>query len=132
MDAAEKSLFIKFLDSISTSEYSDKKDVEDYLKEPNDHIERLRKRADALSKETDFTVGDIVIWKDGLKNKRVPNYGQPSIVLSLIDPPLIDKDDVTDSESYNVQLGFIVDGDEFLTFNYPSQRFTQMNKIIIT
>jgi len=125
MDAAEKSLFIKFLDSISLSEKAEKKEVDSYVSEPTEHIERLKKRANSLSNVSDLEVGEIVIWKDGLKNKRYPNYGQPAIVLNKIDPPLVD-DDVSFNEILNIRLGFIVEDDEFFTFNYDGNRFKKL------
>jgi hypothetical protein len=35
-----------------------------------------------------FKVGDIVRWKPGLRNRTVPDYGQPAVVRQIIDRPL--------------------------------------------
>jgi len=129
MDAAEKALFIKFLDSLVVSENTDteKKEVEGYVSEPNEYIEKLKKRASLLATVSDFNVGDIAVWKDGLKNKRYPQYGQPAIVLEKLDPPLIDDEDLTLKEVLNIKLGFIAENDEFFSFNYDGNRFKTLN-----
>ena len=64
-------------------------------------------------------MGNIIIWKDGMKNKRLPEYAQPCIVMRINNPPVYDTDI---HEFLNIVLGFITDGD-FLTFSYDSKRF---------
>ena len=129
MDAAEKNLFLKLLDTFSTSATSvnDKKETELYLSEPYVYFENLHKRADLLKKKSFFSIGDIVVWKDGLKNKRYPNYNQPSIILTIFNPALEDKDDVSFTETVDIQLGFINENDEFFAFNYDSNRFKKFD-----
>jgi len=129
MDAAEKTLLYKVLEGLSTSEKTESTKSEDsfFLKEPAEYLEKLKKRSKDISESININVGDILIWKDGLKNKRYPSYGQPAIVLSKIEPPLID-DDVTYNERLNIQLGFITENDEFFAFNYDGNRFKFFNK----
>lgn len=36
---------------------------------------------------TQFRPGDLVRWQPGLKNTRIPNYGETMVVVECIDPP---------------------------------------------
>lgn len=38
----------------------------------------------------EFAPGMLVQWKPGLKNKRRPQYGQPGIVVEVLDEPVLD------------------------------------------
>jgi hypothetical protein len=133
MDSTEKAaLVLKFFESLSTTDNSssEKKETEQYISEPTEYIDKLRKRAKDLSQTTELKIGDIVIWKDGLKNKRFPRYKQPAIVLKIIDP-IIKDNDPSYNETLNVKLGFITSDDEFISFNYDSDRFKLIDTRII-
>lgn len=131
MDAAEKAVLLKVLENFSISEKNEeiikKEDAQLYLREPEEYLEKLKKRASSIGEKEHFNVGDFLIWKDGLKNKRFPAYGQPSILLEKIEPPLTDSD-VSYNEELDIQLGFISEKDEFLIFNYDSSRFKLFKK----
>jgi hypothetical protein len=125
MDQAEKSVLLKIFESLTVSEKKEQGKSEEtafYLKEPKEYLNRLQKRMEAFNKSESFSIGDLVIWKDGLKNKRLPLFGQPSIIIKVFDPPLEDKEPSV-NERLDIQIGFITDDDEFLTFNYDSHRF---------
>jgi len=129
MNDAEKAVFIKVLEGLTTS--SDNNSVEAppkqlYESKPTEYLERLKSRAQSLSEDSHIGIGAIVVWKTGLKNKRYPEYDQPCIVLKKWDPPLKD-DDVSLNENLDIQLGFINDDDEFLSFNYDSSRWRVAN-----
>jgi len=130
MDAAERALFIKLLDTLYAEDApsAEKKETKIYISEPNEYIEKLEKRAASLKEVSSFNVGDIVCWKDGLKNKRLPDYRQPCIVLSILIPPITDDDDKSYTEILTVELGFIAEADEFFSFKYDGNRFRLFNK----
>lgn len=130
MNPEEKSLLLAQL--IEGFSLSDKKEKAEetplYLKEPTEYVEKLRKRkASFLEEKHTFSVGDIVMWKDGLKNKRLPAYGEPCIVLKVHEEPIIDEDDVSDLEELDVKIGIISPDDDFLCFNYDSARLKKVN-----
>jgi len=130
MDAAEKSLLIKLIEGLTiTDKVEEKKQIEalEYIKAPNEYVEKLENRRTSIKDRKHLKEGNIIIWKEGLKNKRLPNYDQPAIVLKRIDPPNINKDD-SFSEELDIQIGFITDDDEFLVFNYDSSRFQLFTK----
>jgi hypothetical protein len=45
----------------------------------------LRDRYRLLTTAHRFAPGDLVTWKPGLKNKRHPHYGQPAVVIEVLD-----------------------------------------------
>ena len=91
----------------------------------------LRERFESLNAKHPLTPGDLVTWKPGLKNRKVPRYGEPAVVVSVLDTPLFDDGQEGGStyfhEPLDVVLGVIWDGGEgrgeFVTFHYDSRRF---------
>lgn len=90
-------------------------------------INRLRTLLDSLLEPEEFRVGDIVVWRNGLKNRAYPDYGVPAIVVEVLNPPLLDP--TTDSgsvyfrEPLNLRLGIADEGGDFITFLYDGRRF---------
>lgn len=75
-------------------------------------------------------VGDVVVWKDGLRNKRTPNYGQPVVVSRVYESPLIDEDEGCGSAYFNEPIDFAhmshdKDGDA-IEFHGDSRRFRKL------
>lgn len=103
-------------------------------KQDSDEIERLTHLCDELHNKTYFTTGDIVVWKDGLKNKNYPEYGQPAIVLERLDTPIVNSVEDAGStyfnESLDIVLGLIShdEDDAFLVFYYDSRRFKLLKR----
>lgn len=103
-------------------------------KQDSDEIERLTHLCNELQNKAYFATGDIVVWKDGLKNKNYPEYGQPAIVLERLDTPIVNSIDDTGSTYFNerldIALGLISrdEDDAFLVFYYDSRRFKLLNR----
>ncbi len=73
-----------------------------------------------------FTPGQLVQWKPGLKNRRVPLYGQPVVVVeALAEPVLTDADSGSQyyREPLDIALGIVDQGDDFDVFHFDSRRF---------
>ena len=91
----------------------------------------LRERYRLLTTAHRFAPGDLVTWKPGLKNKRHPHYGQPAVVIEVLDTPVLDREDEAGStyfrEPLDLVLGLIWDSDpgrgELISFHYDSRRF---------
>ena len=89
--------------------------------------------SDAYSKitngaENKLKAGKLAQWKKGLKNKRMPRYGEPAIVLEILAEPVIDEENGGGSsyfrEPLNLILGFIDEDDgDFVIFHYDKRRF---------
>lgn len=90
-------------------------------------LQRLKDCKDAINIKHNFKVGDIVKWKPNLKNKTMPEYGEPLIVLELLEKPFFDKDEGPSSPYFNepldIVLGLIADEGEFISFYFDSRRF---------
>jgi hypothetical protein len=78
-----------------------------------------------------FAVGDLVTWKPGLQNRRLPRPGQPAVVVSVLDPPVVDGEQESGSTYFNepldLVLGLFVDSGPargaLLTWHFDSRRF---------
>lgn len=79
-----------------------------------------------LNKEF-FEVGQIVKWKENLKNRKLPHKNQPAIVIEILPIPVISTDNEAGSpyflETLDIILGIVVENGTFLTFYYDSRRF---------
>ena len=96
----------------------------------NDRDEQLLalQRQFAATPTMGFRPGQIVQWKSGMKNRLIPAYGEPAIVMEVLNPPVFDTNKELDGTSlYREPLYLVlgiqdVDGD-FLTFHYDGRRF---------
>lgn len=91
----------------------------------------LRERYRAFTMRHLFQPGDLVTWKAGMKNKRVPHYGQPAVVIEVLATPIHDSESDASSPYFREPLDLVlgVIGDEgpmrgeFFCFSYDSRRF---------
>ena len=90
-------------------------------------LQRLKDCKDAINNKHNFKVGDIVKWKPNLKNRSMPEYGDPLIVLEILENPLFDKEESPGSTYFNepldIVLGLIADEGEFVSFYFDSRKF---------
>ena len=96
-----------------------------------DLAQALRARFDSLQRRHAFKPGDLVCWKPGLCNRRMPRAGMPAVVLEVLPDPVLD--DAKDSgdayfrEPLDIVLGvFIEQGrhrGDFITWHFDSRRF---------
>jgi len=92
-------------------------------------VQLLHERLEALSTRECFQPGDIVQWKAGLKNKRLPKADQLGVVVETLPSPITD-DDKGSSGSYfmeplDVKIGLIDEDGDFVIFHFDSRRFTK-------
>lgn len=89
-------------------------------------------RSLASSPANGFHPGQIVQWKSGLKNRRLPEYGQPAIVMDVLNPPVYDTSkDLAGSNLFREPLTLVLglhdsDGD-FLCYHFDGRRFEVSN-----
>lgn len=91
-------------------------------------IDRLKEAFESLSESHVFTVGDIVKWKNGLKNRKLPKYNEPGIVIEYIPDGEIflgEKDAGTPyfREPLNLLVGLIHEDGGFLIYHFDARRF---------
>jgi len=88
---------------------------------------KLKELVERLDQFHNFTEGQIVKWKRGLKNRRFPDYGEPAIVTAVLPSAMCDPSEVAAGSPYFQEpltfvLGMYRD-DEFLEFRLDSRRF---------
>ena len=87
--------------------------------------ERLRRIAALYREEYIFKPGDLVMWKPGLKDCRVPEYGEPVVVLEVA-PGNISSCDDSHNRKYrepcDVRVGVYPDGSTFVGFWMDGKR----------
>jgi hypothetical protein len=98
---------------------------------PDTDPEDLRRAYDSYKQKHEFEPGQLVKWKPGLRNKQLPQYGLPAIVLEVPAEAVINTAEPTDSpyfrEPLNLVLGVIdVEGD-LAVFHYDAQRFEPLD-----
>lgn len=95
----------------------------------------LRERYHQL-KEVKHTLrpGMVVTWKPGLKNRRIPAYGKPGIVVSVLETPVFDEEESGSTyfrEPLDIVIGIFLDSGEhrgdFLVFHTSSERYQPWN-----
>ena len=91
------------------------------------HISTLKSSVEKYNQKETFKIGDVVQWKEGLKNKKRPQYGEPCIVIEVLDKAISDNEAPIASpyfaEKLDIKLGLLGDNDEFFTFHYDRNRF---------
>jgi hypothetical protein len=99
-------------------------------------LDASRRCADLLAGYRQFTSGAekslqpgmLAQWKPGMKNRKMPEYGVPMVVVEILAEPIVDATFDSGSiyyrERLDVILGFI-DGDDrdFSVLHYDSRRF---------
>lgn len=93
-------------------------------------ITNLQERMALLQQPEEFKVGDIVTWKPGLRNRKVPAYGEPMIVTEL-NPGMRAMDKESSSIYFqaliDMQCGLIdSDDDDFLQYRFDSTRLMKI------
>ena len=63
-----------------------------------------------------FAVGDFVRWKEGLKNRTRPEYGQPAMVTRVLEEPVHDPSEedagsIMFREPLTIVVAFLAEGD---------------------
>lgn len=75
-----------------------------------------------------FHPGQIVQWKPGLKNRRLPDYGEPVIIMEVLNPAVYDTSkEIAGSNLYREPLTLVLglndaDGD-FVFYHFDGRRF---------
>jgi hypothetical protein len=96
-----------------------------------DAVATLKTACAALQIENHFEVGDVVRWKDGLKNKNIPAYGVPGVVVEVLAEPISNPEGSAGStyfrEPLDLVLGLYVESDggedTISMYHFDSRRF---------
>lgn len=92
-----------------------------------EYIAKVKMACTSLLKKESFQVGQLVKWKENLKNRKLPYKTQPAIVVAVLDKPIFSDEKESGSpyflEPLDIVLGLLIDDNTFLTFYYDSRRF---------
>ena len=89
--------------------------------------QKLIRAFESMLTEYPFKPNQLVRWKQGLKNKALPEYNEPAIIWEILPKPRFDNAKAHGAESpyfyepLDIVLG-VMDGDEFVLFHYDSRR----------
>ena len=103
----------------------------DLLAEPPEEAgEHLRVLLERLNngRERALRPGTLAVWKPGLKNRLFPRYGEPVVVVDLLDRPVTDSEHKSGSPYFREPLDVLVgvvrgDDREFLVYHADRRRF---------
>ncbi len=89
--------------------------------------QKLQAAHDSFFQTHTFQQRQLVKWKPGLKNKKLPKEGQPAIVMELLEKTLEQADREPGSpyfrEPLDIVLGVIDEDGDFMTFHFDKRRF---------
>ena len=90
--------------------------------------EKLQHLAAELNRKEEFKVGDLVVWKASMKNRRSPDYDAPLVVTKVLTEPITDQERSPGScyfrEPLDIVLGEVGDDGDLVEHHYDSRRFT--------
>jgi len=96
-------------------------------------LQNLRERYTLLTTVEHFEPGDIVTWKNGLRNKKHPEPGTAALVVKVFDEPIFDTGAGAGTPYFNEPLGFVIgiidDDGDFLCFHSDPRRFTHIPEL---
>jgi hypothetical protein len=88
---------------------------------------KLKELSDRLDQIHGFAKGQFVKWKPGLKNRRIPDYGEPAIVTAVLPSPIFDPSENSAASPYfqeplTIIIGTYLD-DDLVEFRVDGRRF---------
>lgn len=93
--------------------------------------QKLQAAYDGFFQTHTFQARQLVKWKPGLKNKKLPKEGQPAIVLEVLEETLeqVERDPGSPyfREPLDIVLGVIDEDGDFMTFHFDKRRFEPYN-----
>jgi hypothetical protein len=93
---------------------------------PPKSANELKQLADRLDEDHAFVKGQFVAWKPGLKNRKFPDYGEPSIVTAVLPSPVFDPSETAGSPYFQEPLTIVIGNyraDELLEYRVDGRRF---------
>ena len=76
----------------------------DVTKDDDSAIQELKKSYEAYISNESLSTGDVVSWKPGMRNRTLPNYRQPAIVIEKMQYPIFDESQNAGSQYFHEPL----------------------------
>jgi hypothetical protein len=93
--------------------------------------QKLQAAYDDFFQTHTFQPRQLVKWKPGLKNKKLPKEGQPAIVMAVLEETLdqVERDPGSPyfREPLDIVLGVTDEDGDFMTFHFDKRRFEPYN-----
>ncbi len=109
------------------SSLSEAGEIEAVCKRPPEiEARRILDLFNDMNETNGFATGDLVTWKQGLKNGRYPQKNYPAIVTRIYDTPISRSDMESGSNHFREPLDLVIlvdTGDEVSEFHVDSRRF---------
>ena len=109
------------------SSLSEEDEMETVCKRPPElEARRILDLFNDMNTTCGFATGDLVTWKQGLKNGRYPQKNYPAIVTRIYDTPISRSDMESGSNHFREPLDLVIlvdTGDEVSEFHVDSRRF---------
>ncbi|WP_414530004.1 hypothetical protein [Nodularia chucula] len=119
----KEELVSEFLQSLQDRELI----IEEERSYGEEYTSKLKIACNNFLEKESLQVGQLVKWKEYLKNRKIPHKNQPAIVVAVLDEPITSSEDKSGSpyflETLDIILGIMIDDHTFLTFYYDSRRF---------
>jgi hypothetical protein len=101
--------------------------VQGLLRKWREQGESLEIHYKTFKTEHEFQGGQLVKWKNGMRNRSAPQLNQPAIVIQVLAEPIYDNELQSGSTYFHEPLDLILgvvdkDGD-FLIFHFDKRRF---------
>jgi hypothetical protein len=89
--------------------------------------ELLKSAYRLLHQDHQFSAGQLVKWKAGLKNRTLPKENDPAVVIQVLDSPICDATKTSGSQAFqeplDILLGVIAPDKTLRIFYYDHRRF---------
>ena len=99
-----------------------------FLGDPEQEARRLQAAYAQLSAPNDFTVGDLVIFRPGMKNLKFPAEGQP-VVVTGFDPGAVEMEEDSGTNKFkqpcDLRIGLFVTSGDFSEYWVDARRFVK-------
>ena len=88
----------------------DRQDKDKYysVERQGEIIQNLQCLHKKITDSEDFKTGDIVQWKQGMRNKKRPFKHEPAIVVDILDPPIFDENQDSGSTYFREPLNMVI------------------------
>jgi len=98
-----------------------------YKDEPEKYVASLLKRYQLFLQKHSFEAGQLVTWKEGLRNRKVPLDGEPAIVVEVLKKPVPQPKETSPASSYfreplDIVLGMLDEDGDLVVFHFDSRR----------
>jgi len=95
------------------------------------HLQKLKDSYAFMLKSHSFSEGQVVKWKAGLRNRKLPRENQPAIVWEILCEPIVQNDQDTGTpyfrERLDIALALLDKEGDFIVYHYDSRRFEPFN-----